>query len=158
MVEPEQPRGEVVGARAAASQLLDEMPAQTTAEAGPEEETWEELISQVLTVWNGLAAQRAPLWRFHDQEVRALSDSWAPVARKYAGPSLSVEATALMITAGVVLPRLMASKKKNKQNAHKEEVSEENHPQKEPQAQEQHYSQEPEAEQPQFVEGEIPFE
>tara|TARA_R110002012_G_scaffold85272_1_gene212752 strand:+ start:1351 stop:1755 length:405 start_codon:yes stop_codon:yes gene_type:complete len=134
------------------------MPAQTTAEAGPEEETWEELISQVLTVWNGLAAQRAPLWRFHDQEVRALSDSWAPVARKYAGPSLSVEATALMITAGVVLPRLMASKKKNKQNAHKEEVSEENHPQKEPQAQEQHYSQEPEAEQPQFVEGEIPFE
>ena len=157
MVEPEQPRGEVVGARAAATQLLNEMPAQTTAEAGPEEETWEELIGQVLTVWNGLAAQRAPLWRFHDQEVRALSDAWAPVARKYAGPSLSVEATALMITAGVVLPRLMASKKKKKQNAHQKEVHQEDQ-QQEDQAEPQELHQEPQSQPQELHEGETPFE
>ena len=148
MVEPEQTRGEVVGAKAAATQLLEEMPALDTAEAGPEEETWEELIAQVLTVWNGLAAQRAPIWRFHDQEVRALSDAWAPVARKYAGPSLSVEATALMITAGVVLPRLMASNKKKKQDARQQEIRQED-PQEETQ---------PESPDQQLVETEAPLE
>lgn len=157
MVEPEQPRGEVVGARAAATQLLNEMPAQTTAEAGPEEETWEELIGQVLTVWNGLAAQRAPLWRFHDQEVRALSDAWAPVARKYAGPSLSVEATALMITAGVVLPRLMASKKKKKQHAHQKEVHQEDH-QQETEAEPQELHKEPQSQPQELHESETPFQ
>ena len=111
----EVPRGEVIGTRAAAAELLRESPPAPGPEmggrTGPGEETWEEMIAQLLGVWNGLAQPRAPIWVFHPREIEALSNAWAPVARKYGGPSLSIEAAAVMVTLGVALPRVMASKK-----------------------------------------------
>ena len=125
----------MIGTKAAAAELLRENPPPPGPEmgrkTGPEEETWEEMIVQLLSVWNGLALPRAPIWVFHPREIDALSSAWAPVARKYGGPSLSIEAAAVMVTLGVALPRVMASKKakkKIKTNGRiQKEEQEENH-------------------------------
>jgi hypothetical protein len=132
MVEA-QIRGEVVGPKAAAEQLLNSgelelVPTEDQAQAGDEAESWEELIGQVLTVWNSMAKERLPVWVFTPMEVRALAGAWAPVAEKYAGPSLSVEAAAVLVTASVVLPRAAVSyKRKSRKKRTRPHGEEENH-------------------------------
>jgi hypothetical protein len=138
-----QVRGEVVGPKAAAQQLLgsSELAAMPNEEqSGPrndQAESWEELLGQVLTVWNSMAKERLPVWVFTPMEVKALSGAWAPVAEKYAGPSLSVEAAAVLVTASVVLPRAAVTYKRNsRQQRTRRHGEEENH--QEEQGQEKH--------------------
>jgi len=130
MVDTPEPRGEVVGPKAAAEQLLNSgdlarIPVEDQEHTGDESaESWEELLAQVLTVWNSMAKTRLPVWVFTPMEVRALAGAWAPVAEKYAGPSLSVEAAAVLVTASVVLPRAAVTykrKSKQRRGSHAEE-------------------------------------
>ena len=108
----------MVGPKAAAEQMLNSgelahiQRDDQAHEGGDQAESWEELIGQVLTVWNSMATTRLPVWVFSPTEVRALAGAWAPVAEKYAGPSLSIEATAVLVTASVVLPRAAVTYKR----------------------------------------------
>ena len=68
------------------------------------------LLELVLGSWNAIATTRCPKWVFSGAETTALARAWAPVAQKYAGDMMSVEAAAVIATIPILVPRLMAPK------------------------------------------------
>jgi len=109
--------GTPVGPQAAAQEALKveidgrEPPpgAEQPGAQGPSEETWDQVLYNLLRIGFKLAESRWPKMGATDEEVAALTEALVPVAHKYAGAAVSIEFVAVAASVAIVGPKVIAT-------------------------------------------------